>query len=271
MTQHGWSDCPADLQRQVGRLLAGFQAILGENLLGVYLHGSLAMGCFNPLRSDLDLLAVTGEPMTTTERRSVAELLLAVSCQPAPVEISFLTRADLDRWRFPTPYDFHYGEDWRAHVTAALARGDWTRWDAQPRRDPDLAGHITVTQQRGVCLAGLPISVAFPAVPTADYRASILADVLDAHFGLASDLSHPVYVILNACRTLAFLRTGQVMSKDEGGVWALTVLPEPLRPAAAALLEAYRHRRDEGGLSPEAIGQLADHLRWEIHLPLRGA
>jgi streptomycin 3"-adenylyltransferase len=265
MTQHGWSDCPADLRRQVGRLLAGFQAVLGENLLGVYLHGSLAMGCFNPLRSDLDLLAVTAEPMAAAARRDLAEFLLAVSRQPAPVEISFLTRDDLDPWRFPTPYDFHYGEDWRPDVTAALATGDWTRWDAQPRCDPDLAGHITVTRQRGICLAGLPISVAFPAVPPADYQASILADVLDAHFGLASDLSHPVYVILNACRTLAFLRTRQVMSKDEGGVWALAALPEPLRPGAAALLDAYRRRGDEGELSPETIAQLADHLRREIH------
>lgn len=28
---------------------------LGENLIGVYLHGSAAMGCFNPAKSDLDL------------------------------------------------------------------------------------------------------------------------------------------------------------------------------------------------------------------------
>lgn len=33
--------------------------ILGENLVGVYLHGSLAMGCFNPQRSDIDLIIDT--------------------------------------------------------------------------------------------------------------------------------------------------------------------------------------------------------------------
>ena len=31
------------------------QSILGENPVGVYLHGSAVMGCFNSLRSDLDL------------------------------------------------------------------------------------------------------------------------------------------------------------------------------------------------------------------------
>jgi predicted nucleotidyltransferase len=33
--------------------------MLGSNLVGVYLHGSLAMGCFNPHASDIDVLVIT--------------------------------------------------------------------------------------------------------------------------------------------------------------------------------------------------------------------
>ena len=32
--------------------------ILQENLVGIYLHGSAAMGCFNPRSSDIDLIIV---------------------------------------------------------------------------------------------------------------------------------------------------------------------------------------------------------------------
>ena len=32
--------------------------ILKDNLVGIYLHGSAVMGCFNPLKSDLDLIVV---------------------------------------------------------------------------------------------------------------------------------------------------------------------------------------------------------------------
>ena len=32
--------------------------ILGGNLVGLYLHGSLALGGFNPRRSDVDYIAV---------------------------------------------------------------------------------------------------------------------------------------------------------------------------------------------------------------------
>lgn len=34
--------------------------ILGNDLVGVYLHGSAAMGCFDGRVSDLDLLIVVG-------------------------------------------------------------------------------------------------------------------------------------------------------------------------------------------------------------------
>ena len=35
-------------QSILDRITAGSREILGENLVGVYLHGSLAMGCFQP-------------------------------------------------------------------------------------------------------------------------------------------------------------------------------------------------------------------------------
>ncbi|MCA1695715.1 MAG: nucleotidyltransferase domain-containing protein, partial [Actinobacteria bacterium] len=47
------------LSDQVTSLLESVQALLGQALVGVYLHGSLAYGCFNPDRSDLDLLALS--------------------------------------------------------------------------------------------------------------------------------------------------------------------------------------------------------------------
>ncbi|MFH1315799.1 MAG: nucleotidyltransferase domain-containing protein [Candidatus Uhrbacteria bacterium] len=35
-----------------------FQEALKDSLVGVYVHSSAAMGCFNPKMSDLDLLVV---------------------------------------------------------------------------------------------------------------------------------------------------------------------------------------------------------------------
>ena len=41
--------------------VAQSQKILGDNLIGIYLHGSAAMGCYNEKKSDIDLLVVVKE------------------------------------------------------------------------------------------------------------------------------------------------------------------------------------------------------------------
>jgi predicted nucleotidyltransferase len=264
LAQFGWHGCPDPVRDQVHRLVDAFRSELGGDLVGAYLHGSLALGCFNPLRSDLDLLAVTRAPMAVETKRRLAELLLAESGRPNPVEISFLAQADLAPWRHPTPFDFHFSIDWRAAYIRDLANDAWRDWNAVRHCDADLAGHITVTRRRGVRLYGPPALLVFPPVPRADYLASVLADVLDPVFGLDSVLSHPTYVILNACRTLAYLRTGHVLSKVEGGAWASQILPERFRPAVIAALDAYRDDADDRALDAEAMVALADHLRAEV-------
>ncbi|OQA46938.1 MAG: Streptomycin 3''-adenylyltransferase [Chloroflexi bacterium ADurb.Bin325] len=247
-------------------LVDGLAGVLADNLLGVYLHGSLALGCFNPRRSDIDLLAVTRQPMSPAQRRAVAAFLLASSGRPYPIEISILAREHLHPWRYPTPFDFHYSEDWRDQTAAALADGSWQRWTASERGDPDLAAHITVLRARGVRLLGPPIAEVFPAVPRADFVDALRLDVLDPRFGLAGLAEHPVYSLLNACRTLAYLRAGAILSKAEGGAWALAALPAEHRPAIEAALAAYAQgdTEEERALLTSELAAAAAYLHEEL-------
>ena len=45
-------------QALLDALVAESRLCLGDTLVGVYLHGSAAMGCYHPAHSDLDLLVV---------------------------------------------------------------------------------------------------------------------------------------------------------------------------------------------------------------------
>lgn len=247
-------------------VVAALARVLADNLLGVYLHGSLALGCFNARRSDIDLLAVTHRPMSPAEKRAVAASLLDLSGHPHPVEISILAREHLHPWRYPTPFDFHYSEDWRDQTVAALADGSWQRWTASERGDPDLAAHITVLRARGVRLLGPPIAEVFPAVPRANFVDALRLDVLDARFGLAGLAEHPVYSLLNACRTLAYLRAGVILSKAEGGAWALAALPAEHRPAIEAALAAYAQgdTEEERALLTSELAAAAAYLHEEL-------
>ncbi len=196
------SDCPVKVQAQINRLMQELKTRLARNLLGIYFHGSLATNCFNPLRSDLDLLVVTRLGMSLETKREIAESLLENSRRPSPIEISFLRREDLSPWRHPTPFDFHYSEDWRARFERDLADGNWETWNDVQHCDDDLAAHITVTNHRGLCLYGLPKTDVFPNVPEQDFAASILGDIQSANFGLNVILQFPVYVVFRSTDNL---------------------------------------------------------------------
>jgi streptomycin 3"-adenylyltransferase len=250
--QNKWSiemAIPGEIIQQLDHFVTSLYELEEENLIGIYLHGSLAMGCFHPQHSDLDLLVFTEEPPTAERRRVWAQLILQASGAPAPIEVSVLNRSQYTPWRHPTPFSFHFSEEWRASITQALGDATWEGWEGNETLDPDLAGHFTVTRHRGVCLAGVPIVSAVPEVPWVDYLDSIVRDFTWAceH---ADD--NPVYLVLNTCRIWAAITDQFVLSKAEGAAWALPRLSADLAAivtAAATLYSGKPTARQEGPIS----------------------
>jgi predicted nucleotidyltransferase len=235
--------------REFAEQLAGDVAdVLHGNLVGVYLHGSLALGCFNPARSDVDVLVVTERALDSRRRSHLARLLLGTSGRPFPVELTVLARADLHPWRHPTPFDFHFAESLRAQIEERVAGGRLARADG---RDSDLAGHIGLLLERGETLVGSPAADVFPPIPAEDFRDSILAD-LEWIRRAETRMGGRIYGVLNACRVLAYVRGVGILSKAEAGEWALEALPAELRPAVATALDAYRSGADEPLAAAEA-------------------
>ena len=125
------------------RFVEASRKTLQDNLLGIYLHGSAVMGCFNPLKSDLDLIIVIRETMTDEIKRTYMDLILALDSEvPAKgIEMSVVTRDVCDPFIYPTPFDLHYS---RMH-------SEWYRQDPEDYiqkmkgTDQDLAAHFTGT------------------------------------------------------------------------------------------------------------------------------
>ena len=261
MNQYAWNDCPVAAKDQVLKLVRALQETLSPHLVGIYLHGSLAIGCFNPAQSDVDVLALSDDRLSVQTKRDMARVLTRLSLSPYPIEISILRKEGLEPWRHPTPYEMHYSEDWRERYEDDLASGNWRNWNAKENEDADLAAHVTITLHRGVRLAGAPIREVFPAVSREDYVASLLND---AHWALDRLAENPVYAVLNTCRVCAYLREGRILSKDEGGQWALEALPVIHRPVLSAALHSYRGTGAAPPPDEVALQAFAEYMRTEL-------
>jgi predicted nucleotidyltransferase len=250
----------ASLREQLDAVVVAFLDVLESRLTGVYLHGSLAMGCFNADLSDIDLLVRVRGPFEQRTRRRIVSLLLELSGRPSPIELSILSDADLFPWSYPTPYTFHFSEDWRQRFEAG---------DDQPaeRLDPDLAAHITVLHARGLTLFGEPLVRAFPGVPREHFRDSLFRD---HDWALERLNTNPVYAILNTLRLLRYLADGAITSKCEAGEWALNTLPVEVHQPIDIALAWYRGRKATFDLSRDEIEQFVVETSSLIRLRASG-
>lgn len=220
-------------------ILSGFTAasgeILNEALTGVYLHGSLAMGCFNPDRSDIDLILVINREMADRQKRRFMEEVVKWNLQ-APkkgLELSVVREEVCRNFIYPTPFELHFSP---VHLK-------W--WQEDPEgyirdmkgADPDLAAHFTIIRKYGIALAGPAVEEVFGEVPREAYLDSIWQDVKNALEDVAED---PVYVILNLCRVAAYVREDRILSKAAGGEWGLGRLPERYHSLIRDVLATYR-------------------------------
>lgn len=223
----------------ISRFAEMSKEILAEQLAGIYLHGSSVMGCYQPKKSDLDFLIVVNTALSESEKLRFMDKLIELDheCPGKGIEMSIVTKDVCNPFVYPTPFILHYS---RMHT-------EWYRRDPEDYirkmngADKDLAAHFTVIRSRGCCLYGLPIQDLFGAVPEQDYLDSIWDDVSCAEEEIQEN---PMYLILNLARVLAYLKERKVMSKQEGGMWALKFLPERYHSLLRASLQEYETGED---------------------------
>ncbi|HOP09930.1 MAG TPA: DUF4111 domain-containing protein [Oscillospiraceae bacterium] len=213
---------------------AEYQAVLNENLCGIYVHGSLAFGCFNPVKSDIDFIVVVNEPPTLDQKQALIQTLLQLNPEATKkgFEMSVVLLRDCLNFSHPTPFELHFSNAYLKRAIKNLP--EYCR--TVHGKDPDLAAHFTVIKHIGIVLCGKPIDEAFDEVPKAAYLDSIKADLENCESEIENS---PVYYILNLCRTLAYFRDGIVVSKSDGGKWGISHLPDKYTALIQAALDSY--------------------------------
>lgn len=194
--------------------------ILGDNLTGIYLHGSAVMGCFNSKKSDIDLLVVVNDDISNEIKMQYMDMVVELN-REAPekgIELSIVKEAVCKPFVYPTPFELHFSI---AHLNWYQSNpADYV--ERMKGTDKDLAAHFTVIYHRGKTLYGKEIKSVFSKVSSRDYMDSIWSDIEDAKEEI---VTNTMYITLNLCRVLAYKRESLILSKQEGGEWAMNALP----------------------------------------------
>ncbi|MGI6379709.1 MAG: aminoglycoside adenylyltransferase domain-containing protein [Anaerolineae bacterium] len=221
------ADVP-EVDALLGELRTQVQATLGDELLGLYLYGSMVTGGYTVGISDVDLLAVTTSTLgdaTLQALHCMHETLQAA--YPAwrdRIEVAYVSFGALQTFRQQTSTiavispgePFHTVEAGRAWLV------NW--W---------------VVRHQGVDLLGPPASELIPPIDTAEFLAIVREHAREWPSWVQEMREHrggQAYAILTLCRALYASTHGDQTSKQEAAAWAQRRYPQWAPLIADALL-----------------------------------
>lgn len=199
------------------RLRDETRRVLGDRLVGLYLHGSLVTGDFDRHRSDLDLLAVLSDEVSEEDAERLGQMhARLVEDHPAwqgRIEVAYVPAPALRTFRTRPGRMARISPGEALHLTEA-GRHHLLTWDA--------------ARQEGVPLVGPPPGEVIPQITRAEFVA-VVREHAASWRGWVEDMRHPggqAYAVLTLCRALYSSAHGGQLSKRAAGRWAQERLPE---------------------------------------------
>ena len=235
------------MNRAVERLRQGLRDALGDELVGLYLSGSLALGGFDQASSDVDVLVATSRVLPRAALDRLARLHAALKAPggwTARLEAVYLPVAALRR------YD---PDDTRRYPIAA---GD--RDFALGRQGPSWVLDRWVAREHGLALAGPAATTLIDPIGPEALRASVRSLLLGYWAGQLDGpppawlrpRNYQAFAVLSMCRALYTLEHGEVVSKPAAAAWAGRRLGPPWPDQVArALRRRADERPDDAGLA----------------------
>jgi hypothetical protein len=196
--------------------VASWRSALGRNLTGVYVHGSLSTGAFNPRTSDIDVLVTTRSLTDGGANERLREVHRAT---------------------------FGWGDDqWADRLDASFVPAKALSMPGVPRiaileLHPDEGFKVQtlgldfliqkrILRQHGITLFGPRASKVVAPVTTGELRQAQVGTLREWWLpqlefpGQFLKRVYQAYAVVTMCRALCLLATGEVVTKPEAAHWA---------------------------------------------------
>lgn len=203
-----------DINEILLSLTTGMAQILGENLIGVYLTGSLSYGDFNPKNSDIDLLTILKTPTPQEKLEALKQMHLRVERENEKwakrIECSYVSMDMLESTpppKTPRPY---VGEG--IFYTEAPYGNEWII-------------NQYLLYQHGIALIGPDFKTLIKPIPMEAVREACIRDLFEEWQPKITDPTYlknshnQAYVVLNMCRILYTVIRHSTATKKASASW----------------------------------------------------
>lgn len=208
-----------ELTSVLQRFVVGVQDALGNNFLGAYLVGSLAMGDFD-LDSDVDFLILTNWELSDAEVRSLQAThvgIHALGCYPAEhLEGSYISTDLLNRTDRVGVEPLWFVDNGSTSLERSIHDNRWhVRW---------------TLRERGITIIGPDPKTLLHPVPAGALHSEAVAAIQELKSRFVAEIDRPLgwfntrfgqsFAVLTCCRMLYTCKTGTVQSKLSAVKWA---------------------------------------------------
>ena len=210
---------PAEAVSLLDQITAQLPVILGSNLVGIYLYGSITNSSFNPLRSDIDCIVVTRSRVSENQFRRLREWfenMAKTNSWTTRLQMSFLVESQLLVCSDPsnlTSCLYQFGK-----LQRCGSDGNPIIW----------LDHLRV----GRTLVGPAATSFLPEITAELMHAALQREIGYLRDELASPESewrnvpmYRAYATLTICRILYTRANDSVVSKPIAARWAMKQLP----------------------------------------------
>ena len=260
----GYKDLPFEILKQINNVVDIWKRHLGDNLIGVYLHGSIVLNAFNPDSGDIDILVVVKDFVEVATKLEIARDIIKIDRSPCPLEMSAVKQIDAINWKTPGNCVFHYSDFWTKQYLERFKNPNQEVFVADHEfPDADVTSYIKLLKQCGIVLYGEGIQEVFADVSDEDFWSAISADVENYDF---HDYDERYFAsnILILGRILSFKKENRILSKYESGIWMSKNVPGNLRYIPKMAMKIW-YEGEEHTLPDDDLERLRDYLVEEIN------
>lgn len=202
------------------------RTILGADLSGLYLEGSLALGAFDTA-SDIDFVAATHTAITDAQFDALSAMHDALATIDSPLALNiegfYVPRAALRRY------------DPAHEYFASIERGPGERLK-HVTQDQYWIVHRSILRDRGIVVLGPPLADQIDPISSDNLRSAMRTalrewgDYVVQNPQLLRQAGYQSYAVLTICRMLFTQVNGRITGKTEAAAWAAQILEARWQP-----------------------------------------